>query len=701
MKFRVPALLCAALAMHGCGGTSGGTSDGGNNNQPPPPPSDLPAMTNVQSAVRTDNVSVTFDPVDGAVDYRIYPVPTGAVASIPTTNVIYRCAGNREAFPVALDGETDFNSAFAVHSHVNGAVEGFNRTTADAALGYVWPTAGDGRVPVYSLGDPSSSGDTNCFFHRFNESRIKKYTTDAAERATLIGQGWRDFGIAFYAVAAGSGTVQVDMAQNAAIGSDRLYFLDTSSEKAARSSFTVSPAFSIMTAQATGSVPLMRVFLSNVCAKAHDELVAGKARFARAEHQGPQPVTSLLWTGITGPATFAVEALSTPCPYQGLMSTTAIPAGIWPPGSTVANGGVSHQAFVTQAQMQAADPFQNVYINGQGDTTAAPTPIARSFVQVSPAADAEAWDFHDGFDVDPGPFTETAASVAHPLFESKHFTSPNYEMTYINIESKALFAVGAQAGELNVTYADSAADRTGKFRLTPVKKGALAAGSYLHATVEADAFSTERRYSQIIISSADAPIQSISPDVDNLASAKSVVMQNFDSWPSRVDIQACINRTWDVNGQCPRYKTDWVTDNSSSPQPQVPLLGELQSGDTRVRFDVYASTTKVYFLINGQPAACANLTATHTLTAGPVTVTLGDVLYHSGVDIDFGSDPNQPFPGFPFHEKHEKFETHRHFDELAFKSGVAAPTWNETLVPCATSHDCGTCTDQSCSTCVQ
>ena len=678
------ALVCAALGFHGCGGT--GT-------QAPPPPSDLPVLTNVQSSVRTDNATVTFDPVDGATDYRIYPVATGAAASIPTTNVIYRCAGKREAFPVALDTESDFNSAFAVHSRVNSAVLGFNRTTADATLGYVWPTAGDGRVAVYSLGDPSASGDTSCFFHRFNESRVKKYTTDASERATLIGQGWRDFGIAFYAVASGAGTVQVDMAQNAAISSDRLYFLDTSAEKAARSSFTVSSAFNIMTAQAVGSVPLMRVFLQNECAKNHDELAAGQARFAKAEHQGPQPVTSLLWTGLTGPTTLAIEALSTGCPYQGLMSSTAIPA------QTLS--GVSHQAFVTVAQMQAADPFHNVYINGQADTTAAPTPIARSFVQVNPGS-AESWDFHEGFDTDPVP-----AMVEQPngdLFETKHFLSPTYGMTYINVESKTLFAAGTVNGELSVTYADSAADRTGKFRLTPLQKASLAAGSFLHATMEVDAFGTERRYPQIIVSTADVPIQTInvSPHLDNMTNAKSLVLQTFDSWPSRADIQACINRTWDVNGQCPRYQSDWETDFASSGsvatarggsnQPPVPNIGELQAGDTRVRFDVYVSPNKVYFMLDGQPAACANLTAAHTMPTGPVTVTFGDVLYHSGVDIDFGSDPNQPFPGFPFHQKHEQFETHRHFDELAFKSNVSAPDWNETLVPCATSHDCGTST---------
>jgi hypothetical protein len=33
--------------------------------------------------------------------------------------------------------------------------------------------------------------------------------------------------------------------------------------------------------------------------------------------------------------------------------------------------------------------------------------------------------------------------------------------------------------------------------------------------------------------------------------------------------------------------------------------------------------------------------------------------------------------------RHMTFETRRHFDELGFKSGVAAPTWDETKVPCS------------------
>jgi hypothetical protein len=670
MSQRVLGVLCAALLFQAC--------KGGGNGLPPPPPNDLPEMSNVVASVRTDNVSVTFDPVDNAVDYRIYPVsPDGTLSN---TNVVYRCAGNREAFPVALDGETDVPGA-GVHTRVNSAVFGFGRTTADATLGYVWTSDGSGRVPVYALGDPSPSGDS-CNFSRYDESRVKTYTTDSSARSTLIAQGWRDFGIAFYAAAPGTaGTTQIDMAQNAASGSDRLYFADGSAEKGARSSFSVSSAFPVLTAQAAGTVPLMRVFYQNACGKSHDELVAGKAKFNKAAHQGPQPVTSVLWSGLTGPTTLAVEALSGGCPYQGLLSTQPFAAGVYPPGSGT---GVNHQAFLTLAEMQAADSAHDVYINGQHDGAGFPTPIARSFVQVSPGG-AESWDFRDGFDTDPGPFTEQGAPYSG-LFETRHFLSSKYEMTYINVESKTLFAAGTLNGELSVTYADSASDRTGKFRLTPLQKATLSSGSYLHATMEVDAFSTERRYPQIIISTADAPIQSISPNVDNMASGSTLVLQSFSSWPSRVDIQACINRTWDVNNQCPRYQTDWATDFSSSNQPPVPVMGELEASDQRVKFDVYASTSKVYFFVDGKPMACANLAADTLMPAGPVTVTYGDVLYHSGVDMAFGSDPNNPFPGFPFHHAHEQIETHRHFDELAFKSGVAAPTWDETLVPCATTH---------------
>jgi hypothetical protein len=55
---------------------------------------------------------------------------------------------------------------------------------------------------------------------------------------------------------------------------------------------------------------------------------------------------------------------------------------------------------------------------------------------------------------------------------------------------------------------------------------------------------------------------------------------------------------------------------------------------------------------------------------GPVTVTWGDVLYHSSVDHTYA-----------FHTAHMQIETQRHFDNLGFSSGVAAPAWDTKLIP--------------------
>jgi hypothetical protein len=63
------------------------------------------------------------------------------------------------------------------------------------------------------------------------------------------------------------------------------------------------------------------------------------------------------------------------------------------------------------------------------------------------------------------------------------------------------------------------------------------------------------------------------------------------------------------------------------------------------------------------------------MIAGPTTVTIGDVLYHSGVDDVQWS---------PFHDEHLHIETRRHFDDFGFSSGVPAPAWDEERMPCAT-----------------
>jgi hypothetical protein len=58
--------------------------------------------------------------------------------------------------------------------------------------------------------------------------------------------------------------------------------------------------------------------------------------------------------------------------------------------------------------------------------------------------------------------------------------------------------------------------------------------------------------------------------------------------------------------------------------------------------------------------------------SGPVTVTWGDVLYHSAVDRTM-----------KFHAAHLRLDTRRHYDNLGFSSGLPAPGWDESRLPCA------------------
>ncbi|MBP7292311.1 MAG: hypothetical protein KBB21_37130, partial [Nannocystaceae bacterium] len=67
---------------------------------------------------------------------------------------------------------------------------------------------------------------------------------------------------------------------------------------------------------------------------------------------------------------------------------------------------------------------------------------------------------------------------------------------------------------------------------------------------------------------------------------------------------------------------------------------------------------------------------------GEVTVTWGDVLYHSGVDFAAGGGAIAGNT-YLFHRTHLQKTTRRHFDNLGFSSGVAAPAWNEALTPCS------------------
>jgi len=531
-----------------------------------------------------------------------------------------------------------------MHTFVNHDVLGFTRTLADATLGYVYTSPGPGRVPVYALGDPSPGADNPCYFHRWNSSRVKKYVISRSERTSLLAAGWRDDGIAFYAPSSSGGTRQVFTALS---GRNRLYFSE-GPEAAARSSLGPTQAFLVKAAQADDSAPLMRAYYQNGCGFGHDELAVGEAMFERIVHQGNQPLNHLLWSGLSAPTTLVVEALDQGCPFQGHLAPQSFPAD------------EDHQAFFTLEDIRASAPNGEVFVNGQYQADNRPRAIARAFVEVAPQA-PEALDFYDTFSSPLGDFTET-----QPSFQSVQRDYPNYSVSFYLIELPK-FAIGQMLGELWVSYSDWASETNGKFRITPKQWATLSGDSFLHVTMEVDVVGTDRRYPQIFVSDRSWPIQ------EQLVDGTTLVFQTFNPAPQRMDIQLCDHRTWETNDQCPRFVVENGADLDGSFRPQ-PEVSEHMGIDRRARIDAYASTSRAYLFLDGQPYGCADLPS-GTMPAGPVTVTFGDVLYHSGIDV--------PDAYFRFLQEHLRLETRRHFDEIGFISGVPAPPWNESLIPCA------------------
>jgi hypothetical protein len=680
--------------------------DGGVTTKLPP----LPPLANVVATENDDSVSINFDPVEGALDYRVYPLPADAdiqVAGdgrVTVHNAIYRCAGDRES--PAPNVEDAGNPGAWVTTQVDGdTIGGYARTIADATLGYVYASPGPGLVPVYALGESDPNADDGCYFARWAASRTKKYTTSASERTQLLG-GWaRDDGIAFYVpAAAGPTTTQVYFDEDGA-GTQyqaRYYFAD-GPEAAVHPN--KNPAFPVLASPATGALPLMRVYYGNACGWSHDELAVGQERFQRIYKQGDlQRWWSLLWTGMTGPTTLVVEALDMGCPYQGHLSPQSIPPVTAYFGATP----LLHPPYVTLDEVRATSPTTEVFVNGQhgppwawsggsfdGGTADAATPaqladqsgakqplpraIARSFVQVGPKPHP-AMDFFADFSPGSPPeaFTTVPCGVqGGNCFATWRQQSPKFDQMFIDVEylpdGGGLFAYGPVAGEWWVTYADVGGDTNGKYRLTANQKARIDDTTFLHVTMEVDAYSTDRRYPQLLISDQDAPVQY------NLAQGHTLVVQprgEVTAWamyPIDYDLQICNLRTWDVNNQCPQYDLYHVlgTDGGTVRLAPNDELGEHASVDHRVLFDVYTSTRRAYLFLDGAPYACADL-PTADVPSGPVTVTWGDVLYHSQVDHNFA-----------FHTDHMQIETRRHFDNLGFSSGVPAPQWDEARLPCA------------------
>jgi hypothetical protein len=236
-----------------------------------------------------------------------------------------------------------------------------------------------------------------------------------------------------------------------------------------------------------------------------------------------------------------------------------------------------------------------------------------------------------------------------------------------------LFATGSLLGEMWVSYADVAADTNGKFRLTANQTATMSASKFLHVTMEVDAYSTARRYPQILISDAVAPVQyGLATGHTILVQPRAGINPNYD-FPINYELQLCKMRTWDVNNQCPVYDLYHQLDDTGAITHLLPNeeFGEHAGADHPVLFDIFTSTSRSYLFLDGQPYGCADLPDGAAPT-GAVTVTWGDALYHSAVDHTYA-----------YHAAHMQVEQRRHFDNLGFSSGVDAPTWDETRLPCA------------------
>ncbi len=622
------------------------------------------ALRGVRAKVEGANVRIGFEPWLDAADYRVFVLPKREdVTEHGVKGAVYRCAGVSPLPAPAVDDQQR-EPPPGVRTRVGVDVDGFVRSSEDATLGYVFTAPGPDRLPVYAMGDPDLRADNvDCYEMRWPESRKKRFVASEAERRELLAHRWRDDGVAFYVPKPGvPGTRPVyEAALTRGDWGAYLYAVDDV-ERAARGARGAreTTAFSVYRETRADAEPLLRVYYWLACGHGHDELVAGKERFKRARFQGASPVTELHFSGLDQPTVLVVEALDDQCPFRGILAPTPRPARVDPfPNAS----DIHYPAFRTFAEVAASSPLGELFINGQ-KTGGAPRPLARACVQVQPERPPKMDFFYAG---EPEPFDRGT----YRNFQGYEVKSPQFDVSFYATATDE-WSIGAEHGELWVTYADWAADTNGKVRITPKARARLTANGFLHASMEVDIVSTQRRYPQLLISSAEVPVQ------EHLAEAGTVIVQPIGgiNSPVAIEVQFCDRREWDVNNQCPKWDVQKLKGDEGreflSPRPEVTgWLGV----DRTVRFDVYASTARVFVFANSLPYACVDLPPGR-LPEGSATVTFGDVLYHSSADLE---------KWYPFHLSKMHLLTTRHFSNLGFSSRVRAPAWDESRIPCAPS----------------
>src|SRR5262249_50835163 len=118
-------------------------------------------------------------------------------------------------------------------------------------------------------------------------------------------------------------------------------------------------------------------------------------------------------------------------------------------------------------------------------------------------------------------------------------------------------------------------------------------------------------------------------------------------------------------------------ENWDHPWLPNPVLGEIAGTDRLVKLDAYVSTTRVYVFAEDQPMACAVLPSSG-FPAGPVNVVFSAAGYHIDIDEPVANDP----PRHEYWRRYSLRRVERKVDDLGVKSGVSAPAWDESILPC-------------------
>jgi hypothetical protein len=657
----------------------------------------LPRIENLRLAVRGDTAVVDFEPVVGARDYRVYPMPdpasvlVGANGELTVRNAIYRCAGDRPM----VRREDAMSGGFG--ASLAGNIRNYMRTEPESTLGHVYLTPGTGRQPVYRVANPNLLAGYAWTWGAppSAEQTAADYVVGTMARDRLLAQGYRDDGVAFYVSDAGTRTIYRRQYNPGPSWGRLVVFYTDGPEQMARARDNMADVadfgerFRVLAAPADGTVPLHRVLYSGGGGEfpeaPHDVLAAGEARYQWVLHQGNQPLTSVTWPGLTASTTLVVEALDNGCPF---------PNGYI--GAAHANSTGANNAPTVTLDEARLPGSGEVYVNGQHEPANRPRPIARAFVTAAPAARPH-FDWYESFD--PGAQWEATMLVASSSNGTYVYRDSRFSFEFAGCTPNHSF--GPVLGQFVLGGGDGGSSCNMHVAARGVSP-TLAADRFLHVRMATDIPSTGRRYPQLWITTVpvaervgvpgvvrddDLPVGArLGPFPFQMAppgNDQTIVVQPFGG-NHELQVEFCDRRGWGVSQQCPQaniygFHTGNYNETWTSPWLPVPVLGDIAGWDRPVQFDVYASTQRIYVFVDGQPGGCAELPAGR-MPAGPVTVLFGSVGYH--MDIDESVAPaNSPHV---YLRTRSLNHVDRHMDDFGIELSVPAPAWDNARLPCGT-----------------